>query len=89
MDNRGKVESVGAFVQCSQCFGGVLFVIGPKEKPDIIYQTNIPIAIAEKFIGVRARCNRCKRMCRAFVNWHSMPPMLNAIADGEIDQNET
>jgi len=83
------MDSVGAFVQCSQCFGGVLFVIGPKEKPDIIYQTNVPIAIAEKFIDMKAQCHRCKRMCRAFVNWHSLPPMLCAIADGEIDENET
>ena len=83
------MDSVGAFVQCNMCFGGVLFVIGPKEKPDIIYQNKIPVALADKFIGKKARCHRCKRMCTGFMNWHSLPPMLCARADGTIDENET
>ena len=93
MDNREKVESVGTFIQCGGggegCHGGVLFVIGPKEKPDKIYLRNIPIALCEKFVGVKAKCNRCGRTNRAFMNYHSLPIMLCAVAEGDIDVNET
>ena len=88
MENGNPNESIGAFIQCGICHGGVLFVIGPKEKPDNIYIRNIPIAICEKFEGVKARCNRCGRTNRAFLNYHSLPIMLCAVAEGQIDQNE-
>lgn len=70
------METIGAFIMCAACQGGVLFSTDPDKQPEKIYKSEFPYAISEMFVGKEAACHRCGKMNIAFINYHSLPPML-------------
>ena len=86
MDNRGKV--IAMVIPCAECNWPVLFSTNSKKRPDEYYENKAPLHVGQVLDGKKGTCQHCGTKNRAFMNYHSIPPMLCSVQSDNISELE-